>query len=300
MSKSEAVGFADSLSRDIFLEDAKESQSYLEKMVHLRVVNMQPPRQIKARPKKVKLGPSHLIIGDAHSQPDVSNARFDWLGRAIAELQPDVIIDIGDWWSMDSLCSFDEHRADFKSRLFRNDIEAGIDAMQRVQVAIRGVKGYRPRKIRTLGNHEYRIERLIEWEPRFSGILGYASLASKEFGWEEIPFLDIIEVDGMHYTHYLKQVGSNRPVAGVVGTRTVALKHHKSLVFGHTHRYEVYEELQSRIQVINVGCYFEHWMDWAKGDNHRWNRGLLHLTDIRDGVGSPKWYSMEEVKHRWS
>lgn len=49
-----------------------------------------------------------LIIGDSHSKPSVSNRRFDWLGKLIADEKPQLVVDLGDFGDMESLSSYDK------------------------------------------------------------------------------------------------------------------------------------------------------------------------------------------------
>ncbi len=50
----------------------------------------------------------HVVIGDAHAKPEVSNRRFEWLGKflldtALANPDDNVkVIDLGDWEDMSS------------------------------------------------------------------------------------------------------------------------------------------------------------------------------------------------------
>ena len=48
-----------------------------------------------------------LVFSCAHTAPEVSNERFDWLGHYIADVKPDMVIDLGDGADMCSLNSFD-------------------------------------------------------------------------------------------------------------------------------------------------------------------------------------------------
>lgn len=244
------------------------------------------------------LGATHLVIGDAHSDPKVSNERFDWLGRFIAEHRPDVIIDIGDWHTMGSLCSQEEGSEDFRSRRYQDDIDVGIDAKLRVHMAIKKVRGYEPRKISLIGNHEHRITKLLKEEPRLKNNIGLTDLLG--FNWKQIPFLKTIRIDGMGYSHYAKANASDKAISSVNIGRALAQKLHRSFTFGHTHRYHVYEELQANIQIINCGCFFTHPEEYAGEDQRYWKAGLLLNTGVRRGVGSPKFYSMTEIKLRYS
>ena len=51
---------------------------------------------------------THLIIPDPHSHPNHHNKRAEWLGALIADVKPDVVINIGDVADMPSLCSYDK------------------------------------------------------------------------------------------------------------------------------------------------------------------------------------------------
>ena len=37
-----------------------------------------------------------LVFSCAHTDPSVGNERFDWLGQYIADVKPDVVVDLGD------------------------------------------------------------------------------------------------------------------------------------------------------------------------------------------------------------
>ena len=62
------------------------------------------PRQLRpaGRAGKTRV----LAIGDAHDGPRIPKDRFRWFGRLAADTQPDVIVQIGDFLSLDSLCRY--------------------------------------------------------------------------------------------------------------------------------------------------------------------------------------------------
>ncbi len=247
----------------------------------------------------------HLVIGDSHATPQAHNHRYDWLGRLVADLRPDVVVDIGDWWDMPSLCSYDEGKKSFEGRRYADDIAAGVEAQDRV--AHFGGEAYRrAHKIRCLGNHEYRICRLLELEPRWEEHVGLGDLQSEDYGWETYPYLTRASADGLTYCHFFKSPGSDRPIAGVHPCRAVALKCHTGAIFGHTHRFGFYEDVVAdgsgrRFQVFNAGCYFGHSEDWAGTDVEHWRRGLLVLrVDPSCGeVRSWEWLDYHDLWRRY-
>ena len=70
------------------------------------------------------LGKTHLVIGDAHAKPGVSNDRFEWLGKLVIRVRPDVVINMGDWADMASLCLYDKGKRSYEGRRYLEDIEA--------------------------------------------------------------------------------------------------------------------------------------------------------------------------------
>jgi Calcineurin-like phosphoesterase len=234
-----------------------------------------------------------LCIGDSHAHPDVPNHRFEWLGRLVADRCPDVVWDAGDSADMASLLNYDKGSKGpiFEGHAYWKDIDVYQDAMERFNHYL---KGYRPKLIKTLGNHEYRIEKVPMNEPRFRGVIGLEDLMSKELGWETVPFTEPVTVHGIVLNHYYKSPGSPYPIGGVMPTRAIILKRPGSYcrLFGHTHRLQYFEEFDGtpgnegrKVTCINVGCYMplpSSAHEWAGEDINAWRSGLLEL-EVADG-----------------
>ena len=101
---------------------------------------------------------THLVMGDPHCTPKASNDRFLWAGKLAHDLKPNTIICMGDFASMDSLCSYDKGKKQFEGRRYKKDIDHAHDALDKFN---KGLNGRRPRKIMLLGNHEDRIDRTV-------------------------------------------------------------------------------------------------------------------------------------------
>jgi predicted phosphodiesterase len=237
-----------------------------------------------------------MVMGDAHAEYDVPNDRFDWAGRMAAELAPDVLVQIGDLADMKSLSKYDEGKKCFEGRRYWKDIDVAKDGLDRIE---RQIGGSKIRKVMTLGNHEDRINRIVDLEPRFDGMVSTKDLGLEERGWEVFDFLHPVEIGGFTFIHFYGP--TNRFYGGtVVPARTALMKTHTPMVFGHTHRLSYADEPRadgSRIMVINCGCYFEHFEAWASPQQQaQWNRGILWLST---GTQSFRWYSMAEIRERW-
>ena len=101
----------------------------------------------------------HLILPDSHSHPDYSNERYDWIGKLILDLKPDVLVNIGDTADMPSLSAYDKGKASFHGRNYEKDINAHLDAQERMWGPITKAKKKKPYSIILEGNHEHRIKR---------------------------------------------------------------------------------------------------------------------------------------------
>ena len=268
----------------------------------------------KLRIPSSKKNRTHLIIGDSHAHWEEGNQRFESLGRMVKDLSPDVVIDIGDSADMSSLLMFESgsKMPIFEGHSYWKDVDAYRDAKERYHHYL-GKTPSKMRHIRIIGNHENRIDRVLEVEPRFRGVIGIEDLGDEDiFDWEVAPFLEPLMVDNVAYSHYFKSPGGHRPVGGVMPARAVLMKYPGSFtrVFGHTHSFGFYEDADGspgdhykKITSINAGCYFNPGMPgmrWSGTDKNRWRSGILVIEIGPDGqINSWKWFDYWDVQRRW-
>ena len=252
-----------------------------------------------------------LVIPDSHANPGYNNRRYEWLGRFAADHKPAAIVDIGDWFDMHSLNTHDGKGAkSFQGASYWADIDAGIDARLRFQGQIdahnrtrRKADRYFPRKVFCVGNHEHRITRFLNEEPRFDGIVGLQDLQSEELGWEQIPFLEPIEIAGISFAHYFVSGVMGRAVGGLHQAASLVSKQLASCVMGHTHTYDhsVRSDAAGRhVQGLVVGVYTEERFDYAGPANDLWRRGLCLLRNCRAGDYDLEWWSMDRIKAQYA
>jgi hypothetical protein len=245
---------------------------------------------------------THLIIPDSHAHPDHHNKRYEWLGELICDVKPDVVIDIGDWWDMASLCSYDKGTKSFEGRRYKKDIEAGLDAQERMFAPIKRAKRKRPRFIRTLGNHENRIEKAISRDPILEGTIGTSDLQSKEYGWEEYPFLTPAEVDGVLYQHYFTSGIMGRPISGERHAQSLILKQLTSCTQGHSHLFDYCVRSDARGQKIHgcvVGVYQDYEADFAGPANKLWNPGVVVKRGVENGSYDVEHISLARLRKEY-
>jgi len=242
----------------------------------------------------------HLVIPDSHASPDHHNERYTYLSKLICDLKPDVVVDIGDWFDMASLCSYDKGTRGFHGRRYQADISAGVEAQDRLITPLRQRKKKLPRFIRCLGNHENRIVRAIEREPELlEGTIGLNDLQSKEYGWEEYPFNEVVNVDGVNYAHYFVSGVMGRPVSSA---RALLQAQNASCIMGHTHTFEYATKANiegRRFHSIFCGVYQDYTPDFASTSSYLWRPGVLVLYGVENGDFDIEWVSMRRIKEAY-
>jgi hypothetical protein len=251
-------------------------------------------------------GLSILVVPDAHARPDVGNERFDALGNFIACKRPDIVVSIGDWADMPSLCSYDKGKRAAEGRRYQDDIDSSVDALERTMSRVNA--GYRLSRRKkpafhiTLGNHEERILRATEYSPELYGKLTMSDLKFEKYGWSVHPFLDPLVLQGICFKHYFTSGVMGRPVGGVNHARTLVLKNYQSSVCGHSHSRDFWEDTRAdgqKVFGLVVGCYDEKdQVEWTQ-ESKRWWSGLVMLHEAEDGQAEPAFYSMDYVKRKY-
>ena len=153
----------------------------------------------------------HYIVPDLQLRQGVPTEHLAWIGEDIVRRKPDVIVQIGDWGDFPSLSSHDAPGSIGKEGArYEDDLEALCQGVELLTAPItaeldrikrRKLARWKPRMIFTEGNHEYRIVRAINADPRFAGTIGphHVQAAVERHGWEYHPFLKVVEADGIHY-----------------------------------------------------------------------------------------------------
>ena len=111
---------------------------------------------------------------------------------------------------MPSLSSYDIGKRSFEGRRYNDDIEAANEAfdilcapIERYNDHIRQIKGklYKPELHLTLGNHEDRINRATNDDPKLHGLISTDDLNYEAHGWQVHRYLEPVFIDGVGYCH---------------------------------------------------------------------------------------------------
>lgn len=243
---------------------------------------------------------SHLILPDSHAHPDHNNDRYEWAGKLVADLKPDVVISIGDWADMPSLSSYDRGTKGYEGRRYSKDVASAIDAQERFFAPIRSRKKKLPRFVQLEGNHEYRIKRAINSDAaHLDGVISPDDLGYRDFGWEYVEYEGatpgIIEIDGIAYSHYFTSGIMGRPIGGVNPAYQLVTKYGHSCTQGHSHTFAYYHRANAVNEVNGLVCgvYSDWFMDYAGAANEMWWPGVVLKTNVENGR-----YDLQQISLR--
>lgn len=250
----------------------------------------------------------HLVIPDCQIRPGDDLIFLSWIGKYIVDKKPDKIICLGDFADMSSLSSYDIGKKSFEGRRYLKDVEHTHAAMsvllaplEQYNVKQRATKHavYKPELHFTLGNHEERILRAVNNDPKLEGMLNLSDLKYEHFGWTVYPFLDVVVIDGVAYSHYFVTGVAGRPCS----TANIQLvKKHMSCISGHQQGLQIATGNRAdgkMIHSIIAGSCYEHQEDYLgpQANNH-W-RGILVLNDVHDGEFEAMPVTLKYLKSRY-
>lgn len=249
---------------------------------------------------------SHLIIPDQHAHPQHNNNRALWLGELIADLKPDVVVNIGDGWDMSSMSSYDRGKKSFQGRTYRADIEAGLDFQAKMWDRVKRRKKEMPYSVFCMGNHEQRISRAIEIQPELEGAIGYGDLQLDDYYDETVNYSGstpgITTLDGVTYAHYFVSGIAARPLGGRHAADSLIVNKHASATCGHSHLadYANTRGLDGRwLHGCFAGCYQDYNNDWAGEVAELWWRGVVYKRNVEAGNYDIQFISLDAIRNEY-
>jgi hypothetical protein len=258
---------------------------------------------------KVDKGKIHIVIGDTQVKPGVPTDHLSWIGQYIADkfwgLPNVALIHLADHWDMPSLSSYDKGKKEMEGRRYTADIEAGNAGMDRLMTPIavqnrRRKRVWTPRKVLTLGNHEARIMRACEADAQLDGVIGYDDFNAKSWGWEVVPFLQPVAIDGVSYCHYFYNPNTGRPYSGEnLNPRLKTIGH--SFTMGHQQglNYAVRPVGETRHHgLVNGSCYLHDENYLGPQGNAYW-RGIVVCHQVEHGTYDPMFVSLDYLCRRY-
>ena len=256
-----------------------------------------PPKAMCA-PYGTTKKPTIFVIGDLQVKQDVSLDYIHHIGAYIARKQPDIIIQIGDWFDNAALSSYDRGQLSAEGKRLSADIKAGNDAIRILGEYIRSVAGYNPRKVITLGNHEDRIQRFVNENPALEGFLGNHLYDFEQYGWEVYDFLTPCIIEGIAFVHYVVAVNTGKPLGNALAGRLEKVG--TSFVMGHQQTFAYHErslQLTGDMQMaLVVGACYSHDESYKGVQGNHHFRGCVMLYEVQDGYAMHKKITLRHMK----
>lgn len=250
----------------------------------------------------------HLVIPDVQVKPGVPMEHLTWAGKFIAQKKPDTVICIGDFADMPSLGMYDVGKKAFEGRRYKADLAAAHEGMELLMAPIREEqerlrrnkeKIWKPDLIVTLGNHEDRISRAVEADPKLEGVLSLSDLKYEEFGWKVFPYLEPVIIDGVAYCHFFTSGVLGKPVTSAAA---MVAKKHQSCVMGHVQGRQIAYGTRAdgtQITGLFVGGFYLHDEEYLKWQGNKHWRGLWILHEVKDGSFDEMPVSMNYLQRKY-
>jgi len=249
-----------------------------------------------------------LYIPDCQVKPGVDLSYLSHIGQYLLEKKPDVIVNGGDFADMPSLSSYDVGKKAFEGRRYKADIAAAIQGMELLLAPIQEYnhnmrksrhRQYNPRMVLTLGNHEARINKAVNNDAKLEGVLSTDDLKYKEYGWEVFPFLEVVVIGGVAFSHYFVSGPLGRPVGSAALTLS---KKHMSTVAGHQQGLQIamaHRGDGKRLTSIIAGSCYTHNEDYMGPQGNKHWRGIIMMHNVIDGEFDVMPVSLDYLKAKY-
>jgi hypothetical protein len=230
-----------------------------------------------------------LVIPDTQCKPNGDITHIKAAANFAVRKQVDIIVTLGDWWDMESLSVYNTRKQSEGLRI-KDDVEAGMDAMNAFMDIINKGFSKKPRLVFTHGNHsmQVRLPRFIESNPHLDGMIEESTTPFLErHGFEVYPFLEVVNIEGIRFSHYIQNPHSLR--GGVLaGTIDNMLKNAGfSFVMGHQQVLKMGKHYLSdgtmRLGLV-AGAFYPHEESYMSVQGNRHWRGIVLLNEVKEGA----------------
>lgn len=241
------------------------------------------------------------VIPDAQVKPGVPIDHLAACGRYMAEQQPHVIVCIGDFADCPSLSDYLELGSkEIEGQRYQDDIDSVHRAMDAFMNPIAKARGYNPVLVFNLGNHEHRIPRTVEKNPRLlDRRMSVKDLRYEDYGWRVFPFLQPVSINNVVFCHYFPSGVMGRPI---ITARAQLNKLHMSSFAGHQQGRDVAYSKRAdggHLTSIISGSFYQHKEDYLSPFTNLHWRGMYMLNEVKDGQYDEMAVSINYLQRRF-
>jgi UDP-2,3-diacylglucosamine pyrophosphatase LpxH len=191
----------------------------------------------------------------AHDKPE--HPTYSLFKRFAQDIKPDFIIDLGDWFDLSYISTFNKEKLRLlEKKRFRADHELGKRELDEIQSITK-------RYIKLEGNHDYRLQIVVDKEPMWEGFIEY----------EEVFDFQARSIQWVPQVEQPIKLGKLMLDHGRYATKYAANKHLEvfmgNIVFGHIHRFQTMSRVvpgyNDEVQAWSIGCLSDVDPDYANG-----------------------------------
>jgi hypothetical protein len=251
-----------------------------------------------------------LYIPDVQVKEGVETDHILAAGRYIVAHRPDVIVVGGDWWDMPS-CSMFNTKKSWEGLRIKSDLDVGHKAMELFLSPLHELQAhqrkhkkklYSPRLVFTVGNHDpqVRIPRLYEKYPELEGMFTIPDMTN--YGFEEIPFMDIVTIEGINFSHFFVNPHSAKkgPLGGAIDTM---LKNAGfSFVQGHQQGLKMGKHYLAngtcKLGIV-AGSFYQHDEEFMGIQGNKHWRGVIMLNEVENGAADICEISLDYLRRKY-
>jgi hypothetical protein len=252
-----------------------------------------------------------LCIPDTQIRRGVNIDHIEWVANYARDKRFDVIVQLGDWFDMPSLSSYDRGKKASHDKYLQDDFDAGNDGLARFEKPLSSIaRTYSPRKVWVPGNHDgfdpgTRIWRHIQEYPNLSKTIVPGCMHWDKYNWLSGRFLKPYTISGVSFVHYCALNASGTVSNGKHGCDATAQARRmgRSTVSGHRQGIDIkYQYTPSKtITSVVAGSFYSHDETYLTLQGKRYWRGVVVLNDVRpDGSFDPMPVSLSFLRRKYS
>lgn len=233
----------------------------------------------------------HFLIPDTQVKPGVPLDHIPWVAQAIVDYKPDVVVHLGDHWDMPSMSTWSKPGSiEMEGARYEDDTAIGCEAFDALSAPMfkeikrtsRNKKKWNPERHFLFGNHEDRITRAINSDPKMAGCIGLHHCVTN--GFKQHHYLEKLWCDGIVFSHFFQSNQSKFAIGGSIDNRlnkigsSFAMGHQQGLLYGN----RVYPTGDTRHGLVAGSCYL-HREEYRGNQGQRHWRGIVILNEVHGG-----------------
>jgi hypothetical protein len=241
---------------------------------------------------------THVVIPDCQIKSDVDMTFLEWIGKYIAEVKPDRIINIGDFADMP--CLYNYKKESFDANDYKEDVKSAKDGMEilmnPLREAMRNDPTWKPTFDLTLGNHEERIIRVSKNDKKIGAFLSIDDLDYKRYGWTVHDYLKPVVLDDIAYAHFFTSTLMGQPIATA---KNLLNKKHMSCVMGHRQEWEMARDSKpDGVGIVGLiaGACYTYDPEYLGPQGNNYSRQIWVLEDIEKGHFNPRRVDLKQLQ----